>query len=81
MNKDILQGQWKQIRGEMKAWWGKLTDNDLDRVAGKFDVLVGILQERYGYSRERAANEVEERVSAYQAALKESNEELAAESK
>lgn len=79
MNKDILQGQWKQIRGEMKVWWGKLTDNDLDRVAGKFDVLVGILQERYGYSRERAANEVEERVSAYEAALKESNQELASE--
>ena len=79
MNKDILQGQWKQIRGEMKAWWGKLTDNDLDRVAGKFDVLVGILQERYGYSRERAANEVEDRVSAYEAALKESNQELASE--
>ena len=81
MNKDILEGQWKQIRGEVKAWWGKLTDNDLDRVAGKFDVLVGLLQERYGYTRERAANEVEERVSAYEAALKESNEELASESK
>lgn len=80
MNKDILQGQWKQIRGEAKAWWGKLTDNDLDRVAGKFDVLVGILQEKYGYSRERAANEVEERVSAYEAALKESNKELTSES-
>ena len=79
MNKDILEGQWKQIRGEAKAWWGKLTDNDLDRVAGKFDVLVGLLQERYGYSRERAANEVEERVSAYEAALKESNQELASE--
>jgi uncharacterized protein YjbJ (UPF0337 family) len=63
----------------MKAWWGKLTHNDLDRVAGKFDVLVGILQERYGYSRERAANEVEDRVSAYEAALKESNQELASE--
>lgn len=81
MNKDVLEGQWKQIRGEVKAWWGKLTDNDLDRVAGKFDVLVGLLQERYGYSRERAANEVEERVSAYQATLKESNEEMASESK
>lgn len=80
MNTDILQGQWKQIRGEAKAWWGKLTDNDLDRVAGKFDVLVGILQEKYGYSRERAANEVEERVSAYEAALKESNKELTSES-
>jgi uncharacterized protein YjbJ (UPF0337 family) len=81
MNKDILQGQWKQIRGEVKAWWGKLTDNDLDRVAGKFDVLVGILQEKYGYSRERAATEVEERVSAYEAALKESTTEPASESK
>ena len=81
MNKDVLEGQWKQIRGEAKAWWGKLTDNDLDRVAGKFDVLVGLLQERYGYSRERAANEVEERVSAYEAALKESNEEMATDSK
>lgn len=81
MNKDILEGQWKQIRGEVKAWWGKLTDNDLDRIAGKFDVLVGILQEKYGYTRERAANEVEERVSAYEAALKESNKEPASESK
>ena len=81
MNKDILQGQWKQIRGEVKAWWGKLTDNDLDRVAGKFDVLVGILQEKYGYTRERAATEVEERVSAYEAALKESTTEPASESK
>lgn len=79
MNKDILQGQWKQIRGEVRAWWGKLTDNDLDRIAGKFDVLVGILQEKYGYTRERAANEVEERVSAYEAALKESNKEPASE--
>jgi uncharacterized protein YjbJ (UPF0337 family) len=81
MNKDILQGQWKQIRGEVRAWWGKLTDNDLDRIAGKFDVLVGILQEKYGYTRERTANEVEERVSAYEAALKESNKEPASESK
>ena len=52
MNTDILEGKWKQIRGEAKAWWGKLTDNDLDRVAGKFDVLVGLLQEKYGYTRE-----------------------------
>jgi len=81
MNKDVLEGQWKQIRGEAKAWWGKLTDNDLDRVAGKFDVLVGLLQERYGYSRERAADEVDARVSAYEAALKESNKEAASESK
>jgi uncharacterized protein YjbJ (UPF0337 family) len=70
MNNDIFEGKWKQIRGEAKAWWGKLTDNDLDRAAGKFEVLVGVLQEKYGYTREQAANEVEKRVSEYEANLK-----------
>ena len=46
MNKDVLEGKWKQIRGEAKAWWGKLTDDDLDRAAGKLDVLTGLLQEK-----------------------------------
>ena len=35
MNKDVLEGKWKQIRGEAKAWWGKLTDDDLERAAGE----------------------------------------------
>jgi uncharacterized protein YjbJ (UPF0337 family) len=70
MNKDILEGQWKQIRGEAKAWWGKLTDNDLDRAAGKFEVLVGILQEKYGYTRQQAADEVDRRVTDYEADMK-----------
>ena len=39
MNKDVFEGKWKQIRGEAKSWWGKLTDDDLDRAAGKLDVL------------------------------------------
>ena len=70
MNKDTLQGQWKQIRGEAKAWWGKLTDDDLDRAAGKLDVLAGLLQEKYGYTRERAADEIDKRVTEYEASLK-----------
>jgi len=70
MNKDILEGQWKQVRGEAKAWWGKLTDDDLDRAAGKLEVLTGLLQEKYGYSRERAANEIEKRVTDYETKLK-----------
>jgi uncharacterized protein YjbJ (UPF0337 family) len=70
MNKDVFEGKWKQVRGEAKAWWGKLTDNDLDRAAGKFDVLVGMLQEKYGYTRQQAAAEVEKRVAAYEAKLK-----------
>jgi uncharacterized protein YjbJ (UPF0337 family) len=71
MNKHILEGKWKQVRGEAKAWWGKLTDNDLDRVAGKFEVLVGLLQEKYGYTREQAADEIDKRVTDYEARLHE----------
>ncbi len=70
MNKDIFEGKWKQVRGEAKAWWGKLTDDDLDRAAGKFDVLAGMLQEKYGYTREAAADEIDKRVTEYEAGLK-----------
>jgi len=40
MNKDVFEGKWKQVRGEAKVWWGKLTDDDLDKVAGQFEVFV-----------------------------------------
>jgi uncharacterized protein YjbJ (UPF0337 family) len=71
MNKDVLEGKWKQIRGEAKGWWGKLTDDDLDRANGKFDVLAGLLQQKYGYTRQRAADEIDKRVTQYEAGLKE----------
>ena len=70
MNTDVFEGKWKQIRGEAKAWWGKLTDDDLDRAAGKLDVLTGLLQEKYGYTRERAADEIEKRVTDYETRLR-----------
>lgn len=70
MNQDIFEGKWKQIRGETKAWWGKLTDDDLDRAAGKFDVLAGMLQEKYGYSREHAADEIDKRVTEFESRVK-----------
>lgn len=70
MNKDIFEGKWKQIRGEAKSWWGKLTDDDLDRAAGKFDVLTGLLQEKYGYTREQAADEINNRVAEHEARMK-----------
>ena len=57
-NQDVLAGKWKQIRGKAKQMWGKLTDNDLDRISGRFDELAGLVQERYGYTREQAEKEV-----------------------
>ena len=74
MNKDIVEGKWKQIRGEAKAWWGKLTDDDLDRAAGKFEVLAGLLQEKYGYTRQHAADEIDKQVTAYEAKMKSQTE-------
>ena len=71
MNKDVLEGKWKQIRGHARAWWGKLTDDDLDRAAGKWDSLIGLLQEKYGYTRERAADEIDRRITEFEASLKE----------
>jgi len=70
MNKDVFEGKWKQIRGEAKAWWGKLTDDDLDRAAGKFEVFAGLLQEKYGYTREAAADEIDKRVTELEGSLK-----------
>lgn len=59
MNTDILQGKWKQMRGSVKAFFGKLTDDDLTTVEGNADKMLGILQERYGYTREQAQTEWE----------------------
>jgi len=61
MNNDIFEGKWKQIRGKAKVWWGKLTDDDLDKVEGNYEKLVGLLQEKYGYTREQAEEEWEKR--------------------
>lgn len=60
MNSDILKGNWKQFRGEIQKQWGKLTNDDLDVIQGEYDKLVGRVQERYGYDRERAQREVDE---------------------
>ena len=60
MNKDILEGKWKQLRGKVQEEWGELTDDELDQIAGMRDQLVGKIQEKYGYTREEAERQVED---------------------
>ena len=62
MNNDILKGKWKQIRGKSREWWGKLTDDDLDMIDGNREQFIGKLQERYGYSKDRASQELNQRL-------------------
>jgi uncharacterized protein YjbJ (UPF0337 family) len=59
MNRDIIAGKWQQFRGKVKEEWGKLTDDDLKMVEGKFDKLSGLIRERYGYTKEKAEEELD----------------------
>ncbi len=68
MNQDIIKSQWKQLKGEVKQKWAKLTDDDLTLIEGKRDVLEGKIQERYGLAKDKAEAEVrdfEQRLSKH----------------
>ena len=60
MNKDRLRGQWKQIKGKLRERWGKLTDDDLDVIAGRREQLLGRIQERHGIARDEADRQVKD---------------------
>lgn len=64
MNWDQVQGKWKQIKGSAKQQFGKLTDDDLTMINGNRDMLIGKLQERYGYAREEAQRRADEWLKA-----------------
>ena len=68
MNKDILAGKWKEVKGRAKEQWGKITDDELDRAEGKADQMIGLLQQRYGYTREKAQEEYDRFVQNQEAA-------------
>lgn len=59
MNLTQAEGKWNQAKAPAKANWGKLTDDDLSRIAGSKDRLIDVLQERYGIARYEAAKEVD----------------------
>jgi uncharacterized protein YjbJ (UPF0337 family) len=59
MNWDQVEGNWKQVKGAIKAQWGRLTDDELDEINGEREKLIGKIQERYGIAREEAEKQVE----------------------
>src|SRR5262249_9206523 len=59
MNKETVKGQWKQLKGQVRKQWGKLTDDDLDQIHGDAEILAGKIQERYGRAKDEAQREVE----------------------
>lgn len=60
MNKDILEGKWMQLRGVVREKWGDLTDDELDQIAGRRDRLAGLLQEKYGYTRDETERQIDD---------------------
>lgn len=65
MNEDIVKGKWKELRGKVRERWGKVTGDDVDRLEGTADELIGLLQQRYGYERQQAQKEVREWAKRY----------------
>lgn len=60
MDKNILRGYWKEIKGKVRKQWGKVTDDDLERIKGNYDELEGILQKHYGYTNEEVKREIKQ---------------------
>ena len=58
MNWDQIQGNWKQMTGKVREQWGKLTDDELAKIAGQRDQLIGTIQKRYGIAKEEAELQV-----------------------
>lgn len=65
MNWDQVEGKWKEVKGRVRAKFGKLTDDDMEVIAGKKDELVGRLQQRYGYNKEQAEREADEVIQTF----------------
>ena len=65
MNEDVFAGRWKEMRGTLRSWWGNLTDDDFEWIGGQKDRLVGLVQQKYGYTRDQAQSEVDRRFRDY----------------
>lgn len=59
MNRERLEGHWKQFKGRMRERWGRLTGDDLEMIEGRRQQLSGRIQERYGIARDEARHQLE----------------------
>lgn len=63
---DVLVGSWNQLREPIKGWWNKLTDDDLDHISGKYDILVSVIKNKYGYSARHTKKQVNQRLAEFE---------------
>jgi uncharacterized protein YjbJ (UPF0337 family) len=66
MDSNIFKGKWMQLKGETQKQWGKLTNDDLDVIDGEREKLIGKIQERYGYAKDKAEHEYENWSASHQ---------------
>lgn len=59
MNQDTLEGKWRRFKGDLRAKWGKLTDDEIESAKGNTDKMLGLIQEKYGLARGKAKEELE----------------------
>lgn len=59
MNEDTIKGNWRELKGKVRAQWGRLTDDDLEHINGRIDELVGRIQQRYGEARDKVRDAVD----------------------
>ena len=57
MNQDIMEGNWKQLKGKVRENWGKLTDDEVDEIGGRRENFIGKIQEKYGLKKDEAEKE------------------------
>ncbi|MEA5003004.1 MAG: CsbD family protein [Christensenella sp.] len=65
MNEDVLKGKWHEIQGDVKKTWGRFTDDEVMVIDGESEKLVGLLQTKYGYGKEKAKKELDDFINSH----------------
>lgn len=65
MNESIIQGKWKEIKGEIQKLWGKLTSDELEQTKGNMTAIGGLIQQKYGYKKEQYSNKLDSVVNKF----------------